>query len=122
MPGMRSGLNLYNPVLAAAFRSALLHQGFIALLIFAVLALAWVAIREWRPVAAGGGAGSSATPARAGGSRLADPEPSWRMLLRVGFGIIALCPGCVLFLGPAGLAGGPGLTLVLWITTDQGMT
>ena len=41
---------------------------------------------------------------------------------RVGFGNIALCPGCVLLLGPAGLAGGPGLTLVSWITTDQGMT
>ena len=33
---------------------------------------------------------------------------------RVGFGNIALCP--------AGLTGRPGLTLVSWITTDQGMT
>ena len=52
---------------------------------------------------------------------------------RVGFGNIALCP---LVLRPArvtsclcyvlrhrpGLTGGPGLTLVSWITTDQGMT
>jgi hypothetical protein len=33
---------------------------------------------------------------------------------RVGFGNIALCP--------AGLTEGPGLLLVSWITTDQGMT
>ena len=49
MPGMKSGLNLDNPLLAAAFRSALLHQGMVALLVFGVLALAWVSVREWRP-------------------------------------------------------------------------
>src|SRR6266536_33250 len=63
MPGMHSGLNLGNPVLVAAFRSALLHQGLIALLVFGMLvfgmlvfgmlvfgmlALAWVSVREWR--------------------------------------------------------------------------
>ena len=47
MPGMNSGLNVTNPVLVAAFRSALLHQGLIALLVLAVLALAWVSAREW---------------------------------------------------------------------------
>jgi hypothetical protein len=31
MPGMNSGLNSNNPVLVAAFRAALLHQGIIAL-------------------------------------------------------------------------------------------
>jgi len=65
---MHSGLNLGNPVLVAAFRSALLHQGLIALLVFGMLvfgmlvfgmlvfgmlvfgmlALAWVSVREWR--------------------------------------------------------------------------
>jgi cytochrome oxidase Cu insertion factor (SCO1/SenC/PrrC family) len=88
MPGMRSGLNLDNPVLAAAFRSALLHQGFAALLIFAVLALAWAAIREWRLGGAGGNLGS---PAR--GLVVAGREPAWRMVLRVGFGIIWIFDG-----------------------------
>jgi len=55
---MRSGLNLGNPLLAAAFRSALLHQGLVALLIFGVLAFAWVSVREWRV----GGAGEAGPP------------------------------------------------------------
>jgi hypothetical protein len=50
---MRSGLNLGNPVLAAAFRSALLHQGLVALLIFGVLTFGWVIVREWRPAGPG---------------------------------------------------------------------
>jgi cytochrome oxidase Cu insertion factor (SCO1/SenC/PrrC family) len=83
MPGMQSGLNLRNPLLVAAFRSALLHQGMIALLVFGVLALGWISVREWRPVGAGLGAGRAA----------ADPEPSWRMLLRVGFGLLWLLDG-----------------------------
>jgi hypothetical protein len=46
---------------------------------------------------------------------------------RVGFGNIVLCPSvvsvcCIRLLCPAGLTKGPGLALVLWITTDQGMT
>src|SRR6266498_3368310 len=53
MPGMHSGLNLGNPVLVAAFRSAPLHQGLIGMLVFGMLvfgmlALAWVSVREWR--------------------------------------------------------------------------
>jgi len=103
MPGMRSGLNLDNPVLAAAFRSALLHQGLAALLIFGVLALLWVSVREWRPatMAAGspGGPAGADTARRVLLGRLArgaggsDPEPSWRMLLRIGFGIIWIFDG-----------------------------
>ena len=49
MPGMNSGLNSDNPTVVAAFRSALLHQGIIVLVIFGVLAVAWLAIREWSP-------------------------------------------------------------------------
>jgi cytochrome oxidase Cu insertion factor (SCO1/SenC/PrrC family) len=76
---MNSGLNDNNPVLVAAFRAALLHQGLILLLIFAVLAIAWVSAREWlRP-------GKAARPA--------SPEPAWRQLLRVGFGIIWILDG-----------------------------
>lgn len=83
MPGMQSGLDLRNPLLVAAFRSALLHQGLIVLLVFGVLALGWISVREWRPGVAGHGTGRGA----------ADPEPSWRMLLRVGFGLLWLLDG-----------------------------
>jgi cytochrome oxidase Cu insertion factor (SCO1/SenC/PrrC family) len=79
MPGMNSGLNSNNPTLVAAFRSALLHQGIYVLLIFAILAVAWVSAREWlRP-------GRSAPPA--------SPEPAWRQLLRIGFGVIWILDG-----------------------------
>jgi cytochrome oxidase Cu insertion factor (SCO1/SenC/PrrC family) len=104
---MRSGLNLGNPLLVAAFRSALLRQGLIALLIFGVLALAWVSVREWRlGEAAGAGLGQGGKASRASGlpgpgaggrasSRAGsqDDEPSWRMLLRVGFGLLWLFDG-----------------------------
>src|SRR5947208_3485260 len=53
MPGMTNGLNINDPIVVAAFRTALLHQGVAALLIFAVLSIAWVAIRERRTAAAG---------------------------------------------------------------------
>src|SRR6202050_4414686 len=72
MPGMNSGLNDNNATLVAAFRAALLHQGIYVLLIFAILAVAWVSAREWL------------RPARA--ARFVTPEPAWRPLLRVGFG------------------------------------
>src|SRR5260370_2281125 len=87
MPGMRSGLNLDNPVLAAAFRSALLHQGIVALLVFGILALTWVTIREWRPARAGsaGGAGSVRGMGLPTGMYAG---PSWRTLLRVGFRLL----------------------------------
>jgi cytochrome oxidase Cu insertion factor (SCO1/SenC/PrrC family) len=79
MPGMNSGLNDNNPTLVAAFRAALLHQGIYVLLIFAILAVAWVSAREWlRP-------GRAARPATA--------EPTWRQLLRVGFGVIWIFDG-----------------------------
>ena len=41
MPGMNSGLSPGDPILVAAFRSALLHQGAIALVIIACLWLLW---------------------------------------------------------------------------------
>ncbi|HEV2241949.1 MAG TPA: hypothetical protein VGR98_12980, partial [Streptosporangiaceae bacterium] len=77
---MNSGLNSSNPTLVAAFRNALLHQGIIVFLVFALLAVAWVAVREWlRPGAA-----------RASS---ADPEPAWRQLLRIGFGVLWIFDG-----------------------------
>ncbi len=87
MPGMNSGVNVNDPTVVAAFKSALLHQGIIALLIFAVLGLAWLTIRVWLPAAAQADEepGSSAAGAL--------PEPSWRQLLRIGFGLIWIFDG-----------------------------
>jgi hypothetical protein len=48
VPGMNSGLNPADPTLVAAFRSALLHQGAIALIIIAFLWLLWATARTWR--------------------------------------------------------------------------
>jgi cytochrome oxidase Cu insertion factor (SCO1/SenC/PrrC family) len=78
MPGMNSGLNSNNATLVAAFKSALLHQGLWVMLIFAVLAVAWVGVREW------------IRPPRI---RPAGPEPAWRQVLRIGFGVIWIFDG-----------------------------
>jgi cytochrome oxidase Cu insertion factor (SCO1/SenC/PrrC family) len=80
MPGMTNGLNVNDPIVIAAFRSALLHQGIAALLIFAVLSVAWVALREWRPPA------GPVAPAKAA-------EPAWRQVLRIGFGLLWVFDG-----------------------------
>jgi hypothetical protein len=87
---MNSGVNVNDPAVVAAFRAALLHQGVIALLIFGVLGLAWVAVRAWMPLAGtGDGAG-----AQAAGTRTAVPvEPAGRQLLRVGFGLLWIFDG-----------------------------
>jgi cytochrome oxidase Cu insertion factor (SCO1/SenC/PrrC family) len=82
MPGMNSGLDSNDATIVAAFRSALLHQGILVLFFFAVLAVAWVAVREWRP---------QWTARTAGQPALA--EPAWRRVLRVGFGIIWIFDG-----------------------------
>ena len=83
MPGMTSGLSNNNPTIVAAFRSALLHQGIFVLAAFAVLALAWLVIREW----------SRPALTRAGSRVNAEPEPAWRQLLRIGFGVIWIVDG-----------------------------
>ena len=67
MPGMNSGINVNDPTVVAAFKAALLHQGLIALLIFAVLGLAWVTVRAWLP--GGRAAGAAAGHARPGPGR-----------------------------------------------------
>ncbi len=48
MPGMNTGLSPADPTLVAAFRSALAHQGAIALLIIAFLGLLWATARVWQ--------------------------------------------------------------------------
>jgi hypothetical protein len=79
MPGMNSGLNIGNPTLVTAFRTALLHQGILILAIFAVLAVAWISAREWLR-----------SPPLA---RPATPEPAWRELLRISFGVLWIFDG-----------------------------
>ena len=96
MPGMNSGLNSDNPTIVAAFRTALLHQGFIVLAVLAVLALAWLIIREWlRPPGTRAGTGVGAVA-----------EPAWRQLLRIGFGVLWIFDG-LLQAQPAMAAGLP---------------
>ena len=84
MPGMNSGLNVNDPTVVAAFRSALLHQGLIALLIFVVLGLAWLGLR-----------GFLTSAARSVGTApvAMSAEPSWRAVLRIGFGILWVFDG-----------------------------
>jgi cytochrome oxidase Cu insertion factor (SCO1/SenC/PrrC family) len=87
MPGMNSGLNVSDPTVVAAFKAALLHQGLIALLIFVVLGVVWMTVRAQLPEAARQGAGDAGTH----GPALA--EPSWRRLLRIGFGLLWILDG-----------------------------
>jgi cytochrome oxidase Cu insertion factor (SCO1/SenC/PrrC family) len=98
MPGMNSGLTDNNPTLVAAFRAALLHQGLIVLAVLALLALAWVSLREWVPAARATLAGRAAGPVSA--------EPAGRRLLRIGFGIVWIFDG-LLQAQPAMAAGMP---------------
>jgi cytochrome oxidase Cu insertion factor (SCO1/SenC/PrrC family) len=98
MPGMKSGLSDTNPVIVAAFKAALLHQGLIIAAVLALLGLAWVAARELVPAA----------PARWTRASLAgsSPEAPARRLLRVGFGILWVFDG-LLQAQPAMAAGLP---------------
>jgi cytochrome oxidase Cu insertion factor (SCO1/SenC/PrrC family) len=84
MSGMGSSLQLTNQTVVAAFRSALIHQGIIALLIFFLLAMMWVSVREWLPAARHR---PGAAPAGQAG------EPAARRLIRVGFGVLWLVDG-----------------------------
>jgi hypothetical protein len=79
MPGMNSGLDIDDPAVVAAFRSALLHQGLVALLVFAVLSGAWLGLRAWSRAGTGG--------------TQAAPEPAGRLLLVAGFGNLWLFDG-----------------------------
>jgi cytochrome oxidase Cu insertion factor (SCO1/SenC/PrrC family) len=80
---MQSGVDVSNPVLVAAFRSALVHQGVIALVILAVLATAWAGLRHYRR-------GQLRSAASAPPSAR---EPAGRSLLRIGFGVLWILDG-----------------------------
>jgi len=83
---MNSGLSPADPTLVAAFRSALLHQGAIALLIIVFLGLAWATARAWRRPPPG------AAP-EAAAERAVAREARGRGLLRVGFGLLWILDG-----------------------------
>ncbi len=89
MPGMNSGVNLNDPVVVAAFRAALLHQGLIALVTLLVLGLAWIGVRASVRRRAGSSAGAPAS----GRSEPRVAEPAWRRLLRIGFGLLWVFDG-----------------------------
>jgi cytochrome oxidase Cu insertion factor (SCO1/SenC/PrrC family) len=108
---MNSGLDLYDPVVVAAFKSVLVHQGLIALLIFVTLALAWVSIREWLPAARDGRAASSGAQGPA--------EPGWRQLLRIGFGLLWVFDG-ILQAQPAMAVGLPSKVIEPVAATSPG--
>jgi cytochrome oxidase Cu insertion factor (SCO1/SenC/PrrC family) len=106
---MNSGLNPADPTLVAAFRSALLHQGAIALIFIAFLWLAWATARTWRLTTPGPRqeagnrtARSAARGRRSGGSgetrdrrppHAGIPEAAGRRLLRVGLGLLWILDG-----------------------------
>jgi hypothetical protein len=67
MPRMDSGVDDGHPTMAAAFQAALVRQGLVVLLVFAVLGLAWLGRLAW-------GGGSARRPAAgAGTARTPDP-------------------------------------------------
>jgi hypothetical protein len=64
---MDSGVDAGHPSMAAAFQTALVRQGLVVLLVFAVLGLAWLGRLAW-------GGGSARRPAAgAGTARTPDP-------------------------------------------------
>jgi cytochrome oxidase Cu insertion factor (SCO1/SenC/PrrC family) len=106
---MNSGLSPDDPTLVAAFRSALLHQSAIALLIVAFLWLLWATMRTWRLVTPAakaeadgvdGETAATADLAEAGGvdggvraKGEGAREARGRAVLRVGFGFIWILDG-----------------------------
>jgi hypothetical protein len=83
MPGMNSRVNVDDPTVIAAFKAVLLHQGLIALLMFALLGGAWVGVRAWLPRAARDSAGAAP-----GAPAHVPAGPAGRRLLGIGFGLL----------------------------------
>jgi cytochrome oxidase Cu insertion factor (SCO1/SenC/PrrC family) len=79
---MNSGVNISDPTVVAAFRTALLHQALLALLIFFLVSMAWLSLRAFLP-----------TSARPAASTLPVAEPAWRQVLRIGFGLLWMFDG-----------------------------
>jgi len=97
MPGMNNGLDPNDPSVIAVFRAALLHQGVITLLIFAVLSVAWVSVRAQPDGPRADGQGGSRHPlAWVRGGLWAYGEPAGRQVLRIGFGLLWLIDAALL--------------------------
>src|SRR5260370_30211031 len=101
MSGMGSSLQTGNSTMVGAFRAALVHQGMLSAVIFALLMVAWLSVREWLP--AGGAAAGT------GSSGL--PEPAARRMLRIGFGVLWVFDG-LLHIQPAMPVGLPSQAMV----------
>jgi cytochrome oxidase Cu insertion factor (SCO1/SenC/PrrC family) len=104
MPGMQSGLNVNNPMIAEAFRAALRTQLFVIAAIFLLLWLARLIAASWWPSAGPGGAGPGGASSDAADTGTAGPggptagvalwrEPAARRVLRIGFGLIWIFDG-----------------------------
>ena len=96
---MNLRLGASDPVVVAAFRAALIHQGIVALLIFLLVSAVWAGARgRLAPLP---GAGKAVGGAAAWGA-----EPAGRRLLRIGFGLLWIFDG-LLQAQPAMAAGLP---------------
>jgi cytochrome oxidase Cu insertion factor (SCO1/SenC/PrrC family) len=102
MPGMGRALQSNDPTVALAFRTALMHQLLIIIVMLVVLALAWNTIRtiRFRRAVA---SGDVETPAVV---QWPYPEPTARRLLRITFGVVWIFDGLLQVQGgmPLGLA------------------
>jgi hypothetical protein len=92
---MKPGLGTNDSVVVAAFRTALIHQGIVALLIFLLVSVVWAVAR--RRLTRMPGAGKATAWAA---------EPAGRRLLRIGFGLLWIFDG-LLQAQPAMAAGLP---------------
>jgi cytochrome oxidase Cu insertion factor (SCO1/SenC/PrrC family)/preprotein translocase subunit SecG len=101
VPGMTSGVTTNDPVLQAAFWSALVRQLGIVVVIFLALLLAYGLLRR-RLAAATPATGTAAVPAE----NTAPAEPRARRILRVSFGILWIVDG-ILQVQPQMAAGLP---------------
>jgi hypothetical protein len=89
MPGMTTPSGPVSAALAAGFKSALLAEGTVIFLIFALLAIAWVTSRE--VLLARARVRLSLRLAARRAERV--PEPAARRVLRIGFGILWVFDG-----------------------------
>ena len=111
MPGMSTSLRADNPLVVAAFHTAILHQFLLILAVGVGMALAWnlwftFQLRRGGPAHLGG-----AAPARPGGpgaAALVSAEPPARRFLRVAFGLAWLLDGLLQLQGsmPLGMPAG----------------
>ncbi|HET9058844.1 MAG TPA: hypothetical protein VFN61_02900 [Acidimicrobiales bacterium] len=92
MPGMTSGLGAGNPVIVAAFESALLHQGAIVAMVLLIMAVAWRALRLVELHRSSQPATFEPGRPYPGTSPLL-PEPAGRRALRVAFGLLWVLDG-----------------------------